>query len=266
MSMHLIVQTGWYWDAEFIGYFVAADEGLYAANGIEVTFLEGGPRVTPEQTVLNGSADVAITVRDTTMAMLADGAELEIVGVQYQADPLAVIVREESRVTSLSDLAGLRVAVPDVSRDGLLQGLVRAGVDSESVVTTSYDGTADALIAGDVDAVVGYVTSLPLDLANAGVLTRSLLLASAADDAPQNLLVAHRARSLELDATIAAWMRASAAGWRRNAHNPTHYPAALRATWFADTSRSVDDEVAHNIRQLEFMGDPERYLHIRSST
>ena len=266
MTVRLTVQTGWYWDAEFIGFFIAAHLGLYERAGLEVTFLEGGATIAPEQVLLEDAADVAITVRDTTLSMITTGADLEVIGAQYMADPLAVIIPTYRGITGLHELAGLCIAVPAVSKDGLLRGLERVGVAPDSVHTIDYDGTADVLLAGEADAVVGYTTTLPVDLVEAGLTTHSLLLAPSDGSAPQNLIVTRRSRSGSLSDAVGRWMRASAEGWRHNAADPTRFPEELRSTWFANTTRPVADEITHNIRQLEFMGDPESYLKTHSST
>lgn len=266
MTVRLTVQTGWYWDAEFIGFFIASHLGLYERAGLEVTFLEGGATVTPERVLLDGAADVAITVRDTTLSMIAAGADLEVIGAQYMADPLAVIIPAERGIAGLHELAGFCIAVPAVSKDGLLRGLERIGAAPDSVRTIDYDGTSGVLLSGEADAVVGYTTTLPVDLAEAGLNTYSLLLAPSDGSAPQNLIVTRRSRSATLSDALERWMRASAEGWRHNVADPARFPKELRSTWFANTTRPVVDEIAHNIRQLEFMGDPESYLKSHSST
>ncbi len=48
----LTLQAAWINDAEFLGYFVAIDEGLYTKEGIELTYLSGGPDVIPESSLL----------------------------------------------------------------------------------------------------------------------------------------------------------------------------------------------------------------------
>jgi len=266
MSSAITVQTGWYWDAEFIGFFVADHEARYAAQGLTVQFLEGGAHVAPEQILLSGEADIAITVRDTTLPMIRAGADLQIVGAQYLSDPLAVLVRTSSTITGLHELGGCTIAVPDVSRDSLMAALRRAGVDISTVHTAPYDGSPDILADGDVNAVVGYVTSLPVDLERAGFSTRPFLLAAPNESSSQNLIVVQRSKEPQLRSMIAAWMDASAQGWRLNTADPARYPRELRHAWFAQTTRSIGDEIIHNRLQLEFMGDPESYLRIRSST
>jgi ABC-type nitrate/sulfonate/bicarbonate transport system substrate-binding protein len=259
-TVALRVQTGWYWDAEFIGYFLADDLGFYRDADLEVRFLEGGPTVNPEARILDGLADIAITVRDTTMALVRDGAPLEVLAAQYRHDPLSVLVGANASATSLADMAGLTIAVPSVSRISFLESLHRAGVDPGDVQTVSFHGSPAQMTAGGVDGVVGYVTSLPLDLARVGVRTRAIPLHALTDDVPQNLIVARAGHSPHLGPALKAWLRASARGWRVNARNPARYPSLLRQTWFSNCARSTDDEIRHNVRQLDFMGDPPNYL------
>jgi ABC-type nitrate/sulfonate/bicarbonate transport system substrate-binding protein len=258
---HLTVQTGWYWDAEFIGYFIAQQLGHYEAAGLTVDFLEGGPEVDPERVLLEGGADIAITVRASTLALIDSGADLEILGAQYRTDPLAVLVPADRPVDALSGLRGSRIAVPEVSRNALVHALGRAGVSVDDVHLLPFVGSAEAFATDAADAVVGYVTSLPVDLAREGVGTRALLLAPEGHHGtPQNLIVARRSMVIASPGPFASWLAASAAGWRANAVDPTRFPAEFASTWFAGSHRPVADEVAHNVRQLEFLGSPDDYL------
>ncbi|MEO7148306.1 MAG: ABC transporter substrate-binding protein [Terrimesophilobacter sp.] len=263
----LKVQTGWYWDAEFIGFFVAQHLGLYSLERLTVEFLEGGPEVEPEHLLLCGAVDIALTVRETTLSLIAAGADLEVVGAQYKQDPLALLVRACSTISTLADLRGCTVAVPDISRDSLIQSLSRAGIEASTMKFVGYDGSAVPFQdANGVDAVVGYITSLPLDLARSEIPTRSFLLA--ADTGPttlQNLIVVRGSQQPAIRHRVRKWLAASAEGWRVNASDSSYYPRALRSTWFNNTQRCVDDEIEHNRRQLEFMGDPKAFLKIDST-
>ena len=60
----LAFQASWVNDAEFMGYFVAADRGYYTAEGLDLEYLSGGPDVIPESTLLGGRADVTLTTPD----------------------------------------------------------------------------------------------------------------------------------------------------------------------------------------------------------
>ena len=65
-------QASWINDAEFAGYFLALDKGYYAAEGLDLTYLPGGPDVIPESTIIAGKADLALTTPDTTVKAIAE--------------------------------------------------------------------------------------------------------------------------------------------------------------------------------------------------
>jgi ABC-type nitrate/sulfonate/bicarbonate transport system substrate-binding protein len=75
----LIFQASWINDAEFTGYFVAADQGYYTAEGLDLTYLPGGPDVIPESSLIAGKADVTLTTPDTTVSAIVDqGAKFNL--------------------------------------------------------------------------------------------------------------------------------------------------------------------------------------------
>ena len=49
----LTLQAAWVNDAEFMGYFIAMDKGFYKAEGLDLTYLSGGPDVIPEASLLS---------------------------------------------------------------------------------------------------------------------------------------------------------------------------------------------------------------------
>ena len=73
----LIMQAAWINDAEFAGYFLAMDKGYYTDEGLDLTYLSGGPDVIPESTIIAGRADLALTTPDTTLKAIVDQAETE---------------------------------------------------------------------------------------------------------------------------------------------------------------------------------------------
>ena len=57
------LQAAWINDAEFCGYFVAIDNGYYKDEGLDLTYLSGGPDVIPESSIIAGKADLTLTTR-----------------------------------------------------------------------------------------------------------------------------------------------------------------------------------------------------------
>ena len=88
----LSMQAAWINDAEFTGYFVAIDNGYYKDEGLDLTYMSGGPDVIPESSIIAAKADLALTTPDTTVSAIVDqGAKFKIIGTQYQKNPVGII-------------------------------------------------------------------------------------------------------------------------------------------------------------------------------
>src|SRR5215831_5898381 len=54
------LQLKWVTQAQFAGYYAALDQGYYRAQNLDVTILEGGPNIAPEQVVASGGAQFGL--------------------------------------------------------------------------------------------------------------------------------------------------------------------------------------------------------------
>ncbi|MCB2132457.1 MAG: ABC transporter substrate-binding protein, partial [Rhodobacteraceae bacterium] len=112
----LTMQAAWINDAEFSGYFLAMDKGYYSEEGLDLTYLSGGPDVIPESTIIAGRADLALTTPDTTIRAISEqGAKFKIIGAQYQKNPIGIVSLKKNPVNTPADLVGKTVAVPPVN-------------------------------------------------------------------------------------------------------------------------------------------------------
>ena len=51
----------WIPQAQFAGYYMAQEKGIYAKYGLDITFLQGGPNLSSMDALFNGQADFATT-------------------------------------------------------------------------------------------------------------------------------------------------------------------------------------------------------------
>ena len=88
------MQAAWINDAEFAGYFIAMDQGYYTAEGLDLTYLPGGPDVIPEATIVAGSASYA-----SICNILADapGDTTTIVDAWFGFQPAETLTRSLTR-------------------------------------------------------------------------------------------------------------------------------------------------------------------------
>ena len=110
------MQAAWINDAEFAGYFLAMDQGYYTAEGLDLTYLSGGPDVIPESTIVAGRADLALTTPDSTIkAILDQGGKFKIIGAQYQKNPIGIVSLARNPITTPAEMVGKTIAVPPVN-------------------------------------------------------------------------------------------------------------------------------------------------------
>ena len=72
----LVLQLKWVTQAQFAGYYVAKDKGLYKDVGLDVEIKPGGPDINPSQVIAAGGADVGLG-RATAIAGLRPGLAAE---------------------------------------------------------------------------------------------------------------------------------------------------------------------------------------------
>lgn len=257
-TTELTMQAAWVNDAEFTGYFVAIDEGLYADAGIDLEYLSGGPNVVPESTLLSGEADIALTSPDTTIsAITQQGADFVIVGAQYQQNPLGIVSLEATGIEGPEDLVGKTVAVPDVNRLAFSAMLQINGIDEDSVTVVPYAYDPTPLVSGEVDATLDFVTNVPYTISELGETARSFTLYDAGYKIPNDTVVVTRSTLDEHRDAIKAWLDASVEGWTMNLADTTVYPPLFADTWFAGTGRTIENELFFNEAQKPLIESPE---------
>lgn len=99
-------QTDWFPQPEHGGYYQARAKGYYAAEGLDVEILPGGPNAQVMTTVAIGRADLGMTNGDDVIVAVARGVPIKMVGAEMQRDPQGIMFHEEHPLQSLQDLEG----------------------------------------------------------------------------------------------------------------------------------------------------------------
>lgn len=243
-------QASWINDAEFSGYFLAVDKGFYTVEGLDLTYLSGGPDVIPESTLITARADLTLTTPDTTIkAITEQGAPFRIIGTQYQKNPLGVVSLANTPIHEPKGLVGKTLAVPPVnviSVEAMLaaNGIARGDVN---IVPYAYDPTP--LIKGEIDASVDFTTNVPYTIKLAGEDATSFLLYDHGYPVFNDTVVVTEDTLTSKRKELVAFLRASRKGWEENLADPTRYPPTWSDSWFAGTGREIDNEVYFNTAQ-----------------
>jgi NitT/TauT family transport system substrate-binding protein len=102
-------QTDWFPQPEHGGYYQALAKGYYAAEGLEVEILPGGPNAQVMSSVALGRAQLGMTNGDDVIVAVARGVPIKMVGAEMQRDAQGIMFHAESPLRDLRDLQGKTV-------------------------------------------------------------------------------------------------------------------------------------------------------------
>lgn len=250
-------QASWINDAEFTGYFVAVDQGYYKAEGLDLTYLPGGPDVIPESALIAGKADLTLTTPDTTVSAIVDqGAKFKIIGTQYQKNPVGIVSLAKNPIKTPADLLGKTLAVPPVNVISVEAMLKLNNIDKDKVHIVPYEYDPTPLIKGEIDASLDFTTNVPYTIKQAGEEATSFLLYDFGFTIYNDTVVVTEDTLKSKRKDLVAWLRASRKGWTDNLADPTVWPPKFADTWYKGTGRTIDNEIYFNTAQKPLIEHP----------
>ena len=105
------LQLKWVTQAQFAGYYVAADKGFYKDEGLEVNILPGGPDVAPAQVIAGGGADVVVDWMPSALAAREQGLGLVNIAQPFKSSGMMLTCLKESGVSSPADFSNKTLGV-----------------------------------------------------------------------------------------------------------------------------------------------------------
>jgi NitT/TauT family transport system substrate-binding protein len=101
----------WSPQAQFAGYYVALDKGIYAKHGIDLTILKGGAGHSPVQALTDGKADFAILWLTTALKHRSAGINLVNLAQIIQKSSMMLISKKNSGIKTIADMDGKKVGL-----------------------------------------------------------------------------------------------------------------------------------------------------------
>jgi NitT/TauT family transport system substrate-binding protein len=136
------LQLQWAPQAQFAGYFAAAEQGFYEANGIALTIIDGGPEVIPQQagSAADGPEFTISWVPKVLEAREGNPAsDLVDIAQIFQRSGTLSVSWKESNITGPADFKGKKVGVWDFGNEfevtaGAKKAGLEQGTDYEKVI------------------------------------------------------------------------------------------------------------------------------------
>jgi NitT/TauT family transport system substrate-binding protein len=168
---------------QFAPFYVAIEKGYYKDAGLDVSLNHHAAGADQFGALVAGQEDMLMSAGDEAMQARAQGVDIVYVAEIFRKYPVALIAPDNSDIAAVSDLAGKKVGIPGeygASYIGLLALLEHAGMTKDDIQIESVGFTqAQALLAGQVDAIMGYVNNEPIQLKKAGMETRTFPVSDA---------------------------------------------------------------------------------------
>ena len=201
-------QTDWFPQPEHGGYYQALAKGYYAAEGLDVEILPGGPNAQVMSSVAVGRADLGMTNGDDVIVAVARGVPIKMVAAEMQRDAQGILFHAEHPIRSLQDLQGKTI-------------MAGAGSTWIEVVRQKLGVKFNLIpLVGDLARFVNnpefvqqcFVTNEPYFVGQRGLTVGALLIANETYE-PYRVMFAGQTFLTQHPDVVAKFVRASLRGW-----------------------------------------------------
>lgn len=107
----VVLRLMWVHQAQFAGFYLAKDLGIYAKHGLEVTIKAGGPAFDPLEELAKRRCDFALAWLADGITRHAQGTELVLLAQIAQNSAMLLVAKAHTGISKLSDLDGRRVGL-----------------------------------------------------------------------------------------------------------------------------------------------------------
>lgn len=244
--------TDWKAQAPQGGFYQAKARGFYAAHGLDVDIIQGGPSVNVPLLLGAHQAEFGIGSNSfIPLNIVQAGIPARAVAAIFQKDPQVLITHPRDDIRSLADMRDKPIMISDAAVGSHWVWLqARFGFTDRQIRKYTYNL---APFLTDQRAIQqGYVTSEPYEIEKAsGIKPQVFLLAD--EDYPSygTLILATERMIADHPDRVRAFVAASLEGWHDYlTGDPTPGNALIKA----DNPEMTDDSIDHAIREMNRYG------------
>lgn len=101
----------WSPQAQFAGYYVAAEKGIYSKHGIDMVILKGGPDCSASEYLRDGLADFVTLWLNTAIRQYDGGIRLVHLGQVIPRSSMMLVAKKTSNILKPSDMNGKKLGL-----------------------------------------------------------------------------------------------------------------------------------------------------------
>ena len=224
------LQLKWVTQAQFAGYYVAADKGFYADENLEVEIKPGGPDIAPAQVIAGGGADVVLDWMPSALASREKGLGLVNIAQPFKSSGMMLTCRKDSGITSPADFKGKTLGVWFFGNEyPFLSWMSKLGIPtdgSEGGVTVLKQGfNVDPILNKQADCVSTMTYNEYWQIIDAGLSADDLVVFKYEDQGVATLedgiyVLEENLKDEAFKDKMVRFVRASMKGWKYAEENP----------------------------------------------
>ncbi len=224
------LQLKWVTQAQFAGYYVAADKGFYAEEGLEVEIKAGGPDIAPPQVLAGGGADVILDWMPSALATREKGLPLVNIAQPFKSSGMMLTCRKDTGITTPEDFRGKTIGVWFFGNEyPFLSWMSQLGIPtdgSEQGVTVLKQGfNVDPILQGQAACISTMTYNEYWQVIDAGLSADDLVVFKYEDQGVATLEDGIYVLESALDDAafrdkMVRFVRASMKGWKWAEENP----------------------------------------------
>ena len=226
----ITLQLKWVTQAQFAGYYVAAEQGFYEEVDLDVTINPGGPDIAPPQVIAGGGADVIIDWMPSALASREKGVALVNIAQPFKRSGMMLTCRKETGIMAPADFKGKTLGVwffgneyPFLSWMSKLGIPTSGGDDGVTVLKQGFN--VDPILQKQADCISTMTYNEYWQVIDAGIPADELVVYKYEDEGVATLedglyVLEDRLQDAAFVDQMARFVKASMKGWDWARANP----------------------------------------------
>lgn len=249
------LQLKWVTQAQFAGYYVALEKGMYEEAGLDVIIKPGGPDVAPVQVLMGGGADVMVDWMPSALAAREQGAPVVNIAQPFKSSGMMLTCLKETGIASPEDFPGNTLGVwffgneyPFLSWMSTLGIPTEGGDDGVEVLKQGFN--VDPLLQKQAACISTMTYNEYWQVIDAGISADDLITFKYEDQGVATLedglyVLEENLADEAFKEKMVRFVAASMAGWKWAEENPEE--AAMIVLEYDETGAQTEE---HQIRMM----------------
>jgi ABC-type nitrate/sulfonate/bicarbonate transport system substrate-binding protein len=253
------IQLSYLKNTEFAGEYFADQNGYFKDAGFgTVTLTAGGSSATSaEAQVATGASLIGISSPMITAPAVLKGAEIKIIGADYQKNPFDIVSLTAAPLPSPASLKGKTIAVSDFNIAVWQAFLAANGLKPTDVNTVPYSDGPSQLASHQVDGFLGYTTGFTPTVGTDNQPAQEFLLADKGLPMVSETLIASQDTIDNHRDELKAALKAIIHGWNDAVADPAQATKITVETYGKDQNFTTESQMAAITIQNKLMSTPD---------